>query len=34
MVAELLITGYFNKQNTGDDYFEHLAKQLFSSNKQ
>jgi polysaccharide pyruvyl transferase WcaK-like protein len=33
MVAELLITGYFNKQNTGDDYFELLAKQLFSSNK-
>jgi polysaccharide pyruvyl transferase WcaK-like protein len=33
MVVDLLITGYFNKQNTGDDYFEHLAKQLFSSNR-
>ncbi len=29
----ILITGYYNKQNTGDDLFEHIAKKLFISNK-
>ncbi len=29
----ILITGYYKKQNTGDDLFENIAKKLFISNK-
>lgn len=31
-MINILITGYYNKQNTGDDLFEHIAKKLFVSN--
>ncbi len=30
-MINILITGYYNKQNTGDDLFEHIAKKLFIS---
>lgn len=33
MIKQLLITGYYNKQNTGDDYFLNIANKLFYSNK-
>jgi polysaccharide pyruvyl transferase WcaK-like protein len=33
MVRQLLITGYYKKQNTGDDLFENIATKLFSNNK-
>ncbi len=33
MVRQLLITGYYKKQNTGDDFFENIANKLFSNNK-
>lgn len=33
MVRHLLITGYYNKQNTGDDLFENIANKLFINNK-
>ncbi len=33
MVKQLLITGYYKKQNTGDDYFENIANKIFSNNK-
>ncbi len=31
-MINILITGYYKKQNTGDDLFEHIAKKLFISN--
>ena len=33
MVKQLLITGYYNKQNTGDDLFYNIAEKLFINNK-
>ncbi len=30
-MINILITGYYKKQNTGDDLFEHIAKKLFIS---
>ncbi len=33
MVKQLLITGYYNKQNTGDDMFYIIAEKLFINNK-
>ena len=33
MVRQLLITGYYKKQNTGDDFFENIANKIFSNNK-
>ena len=33
MVKKLLITGYYKKQNTGDDLFENIANKIFSNNK-
>ena len=33
MVKQLLITGYYKKQNIGDDLFETIANKLFSNNK-
>ena len=33
MVKQLLITGYYNKQNTGDDLFYNIAQKLFINNK-
>ncbi len=33
MVKQLLITGYYKKQNTGDDFFENIANKIFSNNK-
>ena len=31
-MKDILITGYYNKQNTGDDLFEKIAKVIFKKN--
>jgi hypothetical protein len=33
MIKQLLITGYYKKQNTGDDFFNNIAEKIFPNNK-